>query len=57
MSELEKQAIIQSAEGYSEENLKIFLSSVPYGLLAEEVEKRMAKLELLQERGKELFGV
>ena len=57
MSDLEKQAIIQNAESYSEENLKIFLTTVPYKLLSAEVENRMEKLEILQERGKELFGV
>lgn len=56
MCDLEKQAIIQSAEGYPAENLKVFLSTVPYELLAEEIKNRMERLERLQERGKELFG-
>ena len=56
MSDLERQAIIQNAEGYPEESIKVFLSTVSYELLAEEVKKRMEKLENLQKKGKELFN-
>ena len=57
MCDLEKQAIVRSTQGCSDEDIKIMLAEIPARYIVEEIFSILEELERLKESGRELFGV